>query len=242
MYIDDKGIVLRCIKYDDKSFIAHLFTASRGHVSFIINGNRGKRTGTAARLFQPLSFLAFQWDAKPTAALHRMKEPRPLFIQQEIPLHPIKRSIAMVLSEFIAYALGNEAENRELYDYIEHSIQWFDTAPDKFANFHLVFLLKLARFLGIAPNIEEYNEGDYFELHHGSFTPSGVPSSLVMGCHDAQLLFRLCETNYGTMDNIAMNRHDRARLIQYIATYYTLHIPKFPGIQSIEILQALFED
>jgi recombinational DNA repair protein (RecF pathway) len=28
MFIDDKGIVLRCVKYDDKSFIAHVFTAS----------------------------------------------------------------------------------------------------------------------------------------------------------------------------------------------------------------------
>ena len=242
MYIDDKGIVLRCVKYDDKSFIAHLFTASRGHVSFMVNGSRGKRSGTSARLFQPLSFLAFEWDAKPTVTLHRMKEARILFVQQEIPLHPIKRCIAMVLTEFMAHALSNEAENRELYEYIEHSIRWFDAVPEKFANFHLVFLLKLARFLGIAPNMEEYSDGDFFDLSHGHFTSTGTPSTMVMGSSDAQLLFRLSETNYGAMEHIAMSRHDRARMIQYIATYYTLHIPKFPGIQSLEILQALFDD
>ena len=242
MYIDDKGIVLRCVKYDDKSFIAHLFTASRGHVSFMINGSRGKRSGTSARIFQPLAFLSFQWDAKPTATLHRMKEARLLFVQQEIPLHPIKRSIAMVLTEFLTHALSNEAENRELYEYIEHSIQWFDTTPDKFANFHLVFLLKLARFLGIAPNMEEYSDGNFFDLTHGHFTSLGTPSPMIMDCNDARLLFRLSETNYTTMDSIAMNRHDRARMIQYIATYYTLHLPKFPGIQSLEILQVLFDE
>ena len=242
MYIDDKGIVLRCVKYDDKSFIAHLFTASRGHVSFIVNGSHSKRSGTSARLFQPLSFLSFQWDAKLTITLHRMKEARLLFIQQDIPLHPIKRSVAMVLSEFMAHALSNEAENRELYEYIEHSIQWFDAVPDKFANFHLVFLLKLTRFLGIALNTEDYSDGNLFDIPHGSFTSSGVPSAMTMDSNDAQLLFRLCEANYGTMDNIAMNRHDRARILQYIATYYALHVPKFPQIQSIEILQTLFDE
>lgn len=242
MYIDDKGIVLRCVRYDDKSFIAHLFTASHGHVSFIINSSRGKRSGTAARFFRPLSFLSFQWDAKPTSTLQRMKEARLLFIQQEIPLHPTKRAIAMVLAEFMGHALSNEAENRELYDYIEHSMQWFDAVPDKFANFHLVFLLKLTRFLGIAPNIETYNEGEFFDLIHGCFTPSGIPSGTVMSGSDAHLLFRLIETNYGTMGDIEMNRHDRARILQYIATYYTLHMPKFPSIQSIEILQALFDE
>ena len=118
MFIDDKGIVLRCVKYDDKSFIAHVFTASHGHVSFMINASRGKRSGANARLFQPLSFLAFQWDAKPNATLHRMKEVRLLFVQQEIPVDPVKRYVAMMLAEFMAHALGGEAENRDLYIYI----------------------------------------------------------------------------------------------------------------------------
>lgn len=242
MYIDDRGIVLHCLKYDDKSFIAHLFTFSRGHVSFIINASRGKRSGTSARLFQPFSFLAFQWDAKPSATLHRMKEVHLLFVQHEIPLHPIKRSIVMLLSEFLAHALANEAENGDLYEYIEHSIKWFDTVPDGFANFHLVFLLKLVHFLGIAPNMEEYDEGNLFDLVHGRFTSSGTSSSLIMGQYDAEILYRLSNTNYTAMDTIRMNRNDRARILQYITTYYTLHIPKFPSIQSLEVLQALFDD
>ena len=90
MFVEDKGIVLRCVKYDDKSFIAHLFTASRGYVAFMVSSSRGKRSTTTARLFQPLSFLAFQWNPKPTATLHRMKDARLVFVQQDIPYNPIK--------------------------------------------------------------------------------------------------------------------------------------------------------
>ena len=239
MYIDDKGIVLRCVKYDDKSFIAHLFTASRGHVSFMVNGSHGKRSGTSARLFQPLAFLSFQWDMKPNASLQRMKEARLLFVQQDIPLHPIKRSVAMLLAEFMVYTLRDEASNPDLYLYIEHSIRWYDVVEDGYANFHLVFLLKLARFLGIAPNMEAYSDDDLFDLTNGHFTPYGIASETVMSSYDAHLLFLLSRTTYETMNDIAMNRQDRARIIQYLTTYYTLHIPKFPALQSLGILQEL---
>lgn len=239
MYIDDKGIVLRCVKYDDKSFIAHLFTASRGHVSFMVNGSHGKRSGTSARLFQPLAFLSFQWDMKPNASLQRMKEARLLFVQQDIPLHPIKRSVAMLLAEFMVYTLRDEASNPDLYLYIEHSMRWYDVVEDGYANFHLVFLLKLARFLGIAPNMEAYSDDDLFDLTNGHFTPYGIASETVMSSYDARLLFLLSRTTYETMNDIAMNRQDRARIIQYLTTYYTLHIPKFPALQSLGILQEL---
>lgn len=239
MFVDDKGVVLRCVKYNDKSFIAHLFTASRGHVSFVINGAHGKRSGAVSRLFQPLAFLSFQWDAKPNASLQRMKEVNLLFVLQDIPFHPIKRGVAMLLSEFLAYTLRDEAADSSLYLYIEHSFRWLDVAGEGYANFHLVFLLKLARFLGIAPNMEAYSDGVLFDLTDGHFAPHGVASDTIMSVRDTQLLFLLSGATYETMGTIVMNRQDRARLIQYLATYYAIHVPKFPALQSLEILQQL---
>lgn len=239
MFVDDKGIVLRCVKYDDKSFVAHLFTASRGHVAFMINGSHGKRSGMSARFFQPLSFLSFTWNAKPNVSLHRMKEARLLFVQQSIPIDPIKRSVAMLLSEFLTYALRDEAHNPDLYLYVEHSMRWLDMAEEGYANFHLVFLLKMARFLGVAPNMEAYSDGDLFDLVNGQFIPYGQASETVMSADDARLLFSLSVATYETMTDIAMNHQSRARMIQYLATYYAIHIPKFPALRSLEILQQL---
>ena len=240
MFIDDKGIVLQCVKYNDKSFIAHLFTASRGHVAFMVNGSHGKRAGASARLFQPLTFLSFQWDMKPNSSLQRMKEVRLLFVQQDVPYHPVKRSVAMLLSEFMLYSLRDEAANPDLYLYVEHSFRWYDVAEEHYANFHIVFLLKLARFLGIAPNMEEYSDGDLFDLGNGHFIAGVLPSETVMSPHDTHLLFLLHGVSYESMDAVLMNRHDRARLVRYLATYYGLHVANFPALQSHEILQDLF--
>ena len=118
-------------------------------------------------------------------------------------------------------------------------MQWFDMAETEHANFHLVFLLKLARFLGIAPNMESYSDGALFDLTNGHFTPHGLPSETTMSARDAQLLFLLNGATYETMSHIAMNRQERARMINYLATYYAIHIPKFPTLQSLEILQQV---
>ena len=56
-----------------------------------------------------------------------------------------------------------------------------------------------------------------------------------MDDRDAELLCRLSEANYASMAEIAMSRHDRARLIRYLARYFSLHIPGFPAIKSLDI-------
>jgi hypothetical protein len=36
-----------------------------------------------------------------------------------------------------------------------------------------------------------------------------------------------------------MSRQDRARMVDYLATYYAIHLPKFPALQSLQILQEV---
>lgn len=55
--------------------------------------------------------------------------------------------MALFLSEFLYRAIREEAENRPLFAYLQHSIIWLDECGDGFANFHLVFLMRLSRFL-----------------------------------------------------------------------------------------------
>ena len=139
----------------------------------------------------------------------------------------------------MTYALREETENDNLYTYLEHSFRWLDIADRGFANFHLVFLVKLAKFIGIAPNMDAYNEGNSFDLTRGRFVEHGVACDTVMNEHDAATLCRLHQANYETMEEIAMSRQDRARMIDYMATYYAIHLPKVPALQSLQILQEV---
>ena len=75
----------------------------------------------------------------------------------------------MFLAEFLYRAVREETENIPLFTYLVHSINWLDECKSAFANFHLVFLLRLTRFLGLYPNLEVYQEGVYFALQIGCF-------------------------------------------------------------------------
>ena len=61
-----------------------------------------------------------------------------------------------------------------------------------------------------------------------------------MSAHDAHLLFLLNGATYETMNDIGMNRQERARLVRYLSVYYGQHTVNFPGLQSLDILQNLF--
>ena len=61
----------------------------------------------------------------------------------------------------------------------------------------------------------------------------------MLNSRDAALLYRLHLANYESMESIAMSRQDRARMIDYLATYYSIHLPKFPTLQSLQILQEV---
>ena len=56
--------------------------------------------------------------------------------------------MALFLSEFLYRAIREEAEDRPLFAYLQHSIIWLDECGEGFANFHLVFLMRLSRFWG----------------------------------------------------------------------------------------------
>ena len=135
-----------------------------------------------------------------------------------------------------------EAENRPLFAYLRHSLLWLDACEADFSNFHLVFLMRLSRFLGLYPNLEHYRAGDYFDLRAACFTP--VRPSAHADClppAEASHLARLMRMNYDTMRFFRLSRAERARCLEVILSYYRLHVPAFPVLRSPEVLKELFD-
>jgi DNA repair protein RecO (recombination protein O) len=47
--------------------------------------------------------------------------------------------------------------------------------------------------------------------------------------------------DYPTMHLFRMSRHERLRLLELALAYYRLHLPDFPELKSLNILQELYE-
>ena len=232
------GIVLRTVKYKDAAFIADVYTDVAGRVSFRVPVPRSRKSAVKPVLFQPLALVELEADFR----LNTIKEAKSWYPFSSLPYDPRKSAIALFLSEFLCRAVRVEADNRALFSYLQHSIVWLDECRIGFANFHLVFLMRLSRFLGLYPNLEGYSEGCYFDLLNACFTPLRPSGhSHYIGPAEAGRLVTLMRMNYDTMHLFAMDRAERMRCLSVIEQYYRLHLPDFPELKSLDVLKQLFD-
>lgn len=236
------GIVLHTLKYNDTSIIVEMYTELSGRASFLVAVPRSRKAAVKSVLFQPLSIIEFEADYRPNASLHRIKEAKSFYPFASIPYEPYKSAIALFVAEFLYRAVREEGENHPLFTYLCHSIVWLDECRSGFANFHLVFLMRLSRFLGLYPNLEDYHAGDYFDLLNACFTGvrPQIHSSYILP-DEAFRLLQLMRMNYDTMHLFGMNRVERNRCLAIINDYYRLHLPDFPALRSLEVLKELFD-
>jgi recombination protein O C terminal len=190
--------------------------------------------------FQPMTLLDFEYDFRQRSNLQRIKDVRVSLPYSSIPIDPAKSCISLFLSEFIYYATRNEQENPTLFTYISTSLEWLDNAYEDFANFHLVFMMRLGKFLGFHPFLEDFTPGCFFDLRNGCFTLSMPLHTDFLNAADAGHLYNLMRMNFDTMKLFKLSHDDRNRITEIVLRYYKLHIPNMPELQSFDILREVF--
>lgn len=236
------GIVLRTVKYKDNAFIADVFTRQLGRASLMVALPRTRKAAVKPMLFQPLSAVEVVAEVRPGATIYKVKEAKLLCPFASLPYDPYKSSIALFLSEFLCRAVREEGPDEPLFSYLLYSLEWLDACPKGFANFHLVFLMRFSRFLGLLPNLDDYSEGCYFDLLNAHFTPvCPVGHRYYIMPAEAKALHAMMRMDYGTMHLFRMTRAERWRCLKVMTDYYRLHLPDFPELRSVEVLRELFD-
>lgn len=238
-----KGIVLHTFKIKENQLIAVVFTQQWGRVSYITTIPKTHKSGAKHLLLQPLAEVEVEADMKPKVSLFRVKAVQPVQPLTSIPYHPVKSVIALFLQEFLYRAVRDEGQaNPSLYAYLSTSVRWLDMAERDYANFHLVFLMRVSRFLGLQPNVENYREGCYFDMLNASFVPLKPQAhAYFVEPGECRHLVNLMRLNFANMHYFKMNRQERNRLLSLINDYYRLHLPDFPELNSLSILKEVFD-
>ena len=240
MLTKTQAIVLHTIKYGETRIIVDMFTRTHGRLSFIVNIPKSIKAKTKKQFFQPLNILEIEVDVRQKVQLQKLSDVRLAMPFSSIPFNPHKLSISLFIAEFLYYALRSEQQNALLYDYVESSILWLDSQEDRYANFHLVFLMRLSRFLGFYPNLEHYQTGDYFDLRESMFLPTPPLHRDFLYPQEAEKVQLMMRMDYPTMHLFKMTHQERNRLLEVTITYYRLHLTDFPELKSIAVLQELY--
>ena len=240
MLVKTEAIVLHSFKYGETRLIVDMFTREAGRMSFVVPLPKTPKSRLKKQYFQPMTLLEVECDMRQRGGLQKLKDARLLSAYTTIPFSPEKLALSLFTAEFLYHALRSEQQNEPLFAYMCDSMQWLDMAGTGYANFHLTFLMRLSRFLGFYPNLEEYADGAVFDLRAATFSRVVPMHRDFLGPDESRRIHLLMRMDFPTMHLYRLSRHDRGRIVQVLLQYYRLHIPQFPELKSLGVLQELF--
>lgn len=241
MLCKTRGIVLHSIPYNDKYSIIYMYTEAFGRASYLVARSRGKKSPVSRALFMPLSVVEMEVEHLNKRDLHRIRETKICFPLTELFCNPVKNMLALFLAEVLFRTVKETEPDTRLFEYLCEAIRLLEFAEEGLANFHLVFLLRLLHYMGIYPNADSYTAGAYFDMLNGVFADRIPMHRHYLNREESTIFAQLLKISFENMSLYTFSRRDRVNIINRILEYYRLHLPEFPEIKSLSVMQSLFD-
>lgn len=235
-------ISLRTVKYNDRNNILTVYTREEGRMSFVLPAGSSREARRRRAMTMPLMAFECEADLRPSRELSNIRDVRPSLKVPGLLGNPVKMSIAMFLAEVLNAVLRESQPDELTFNYIAFAVEALDEAPARAtANFPLMFMYRLGRFLGIEPDTSGYRPGRVFDMLDGTFRDSAPLHRRFLEGEEAaavRTLSRLTWENYG---KIGFNRRQRQRMLDGIIDYYSVHYTSLAGLNSLEVMRELFD-
>ncbi len=234
------GIVLNSVPYNDKTHFVHIYTAHFGMTSYAVPQTKSKRAKLARALFAPLTVLQLEVEHKDSRSAQKILDAQVADVHYGLLSDPVKNAMTFFLAEFLDKVIQEHEANPTLFTYIKDSIALFDLIEEGKANFHLLFLVRLAPLLGFQLDDTHYSTSACFDLMEGRYVEALTDHAFCLLAEDATLLHSLLQTSFSSLHELKLHHTQRNRLLEILLAFYRLHLVDFPKINSLEVLQALF--
>jgi DNA repair protein RecO (recombination protein O) len=234
-----RGIVFKTTDYSESSVVVQVLTEKFGMQSYLINGV--KKPGAKIRLtiLQPLFLLDMVVYHKPSGTLQRAAEIRHAPVFRSLPYNIVKSSLALFLNEVLYRAIRHQSADGPLFSYLFHAIEFLDQAEKSAANFHLVFLMRLTRFLGFEPQLTQDSTLPVFDLLHAEYL-AHLPAHTHAIQEPVTSWWRaLSACSFEAIGQLRIPASERRYLLSKLLDYYRLHLENFGEIRSLNVLEEV---
>ncbi|MDI1316788.1 DNA repair protein RecO [Flavobacterium sp.] len=236
MLVKTKAIVISSLKYQEKSLIVKCLTLSDGLKSYFVpNAFAAKKSNQKIAYFQPLSILEIEANHKNKGTLEYFKEIKLAHAYQTISMNIVKSTIVIFLSEIMHHSIHEEEKNEKLFDFLESALLWLD-AHDEMANFHLILMLEMTKFLGFYPDNTEI-DSKFFDIKEGTF--SAFQGTNCLSEHGTFLFKKLIDLKFDS-DQKVFTGIERQMLLKILLDYYFIHLDGFKKPKSLDVLKEVF--
>ncbi|MFM2206365.1 MAG: hypothetical protein RL213_340 [Bacteroidota bacterium] len=235
-----RGIVFHTTDYSETSIIAKVYTEAFGVQSYLVNSVRKRNARTRPHLFQPLSQVEMVVYHKERGGIQRVSEIRNSPAYKDIPFDVYKSAMVFFLNEVLYRSVREEDSNPSLFEFVSSALQLLDLQPKTGSDFHLLFLLRLTRFLGFYPNGRYVSDAPVFDLQEGVYRTSPPAHPFFIESPLSLKFDALLEACSDLNSDASLLVEERRALIERILEYYRLHVAGFGEIRSHKVLEEVF--
>ena len=238
MLVATKAIVLNAIKFKDSSLIVKCYT-QEGIKSYLLKGIlSAKKAKLKPAHFQLFTLLDLVANHNNKGRLNYIKEAHVYHPFHSLNTNIYKSTIVIFLSEILTNVLKEEEENESLFLYLETAFIWLELNKE-IANFHLLFLLNLTKYLGFYPKTN-FENAHFFNLKEGIFTTNKPISNYIVN-NNLTVLKSIIGINFDAINTLKINATDRQSFLLFLFDYFALHLPEFRKPNSFTVLKTVFK-
>lgn len=233
MILSTPGLMLHTTPYAETSVVAKVFTRQLGVKSYLVKGVRGRGGRVKQNLFTPLSSLDMVVYDSHRGDLNYVKELSPRHPAR--PSEPVANALRFFMTEVLYKALREDEPMPALWDYVEATDARLSAPDVQHATLPPLFMLQMARHLGIEPLDNYSHRYPIFDLQEGRFV--AVPTETTLPAALSALLHEYLSPHAP----LSATHSGRARrdLLDALLAYYQLHLSGFRNIHSHEILHTI---
>ena len=233
-----RAIILKSIPYTEKQHILHVFSAEAGFLSCITPSIFLKKKNTPP--LQSMQIVEMEYIIPSRGELHPLKQWYPIKNTSQIYFDIYKMNIASLWGNILDIILQNEGKNEELFQYLEHSVEYLNHSQDDTANFNLFFLFRLCLLLGFRIDTTTYKEEYIFDLQDGCFYPTPLPTTPHTGPRTAKVIHTLCTCPLESLKDIHLNQQGRRILLDTLLLFLGEQLNTNLNTKSIQIIKEIF--
>jgi DNA repair protein RecO (recombination protein O) len=215
-----RGIVFRFTKFRETSIIVTIFTELFGLQTYIVNGVRSKNAKNKIALYQPLTLLNLVVYHREHANIERIKELSCAHPYTTIASDIRKSTLAIFIGELLNKTVKEESHAQQLFDFLFDALAKLDAMKADYENFHLIFMLRLSRYLGFG--VQHVNE---------------VIGGRVANEETENLIKVLISADFETI--VKITNIQRRLILELLLKFYSDHIENFGEVKSLSVLREV---
>lgn len=240
MYQTIHAVALRTIKYNDRSSILTAWSSELGRVALLMPAGNGAESRRRRALTMPLSLFEGVVDVRPGRDVMQISDLKGALKGSDIGANPVRATVAMFLAEVLTAITREGGPDAALWRFLEDSVETLGRLKgNALANFHLVFLTRLATVLGLEPDMSTWSPGKWFDLSDGFFRRSRPLHDHCLEPRQARMARLLLSlTGYDKLALLPFSRNTRREALETILRYYTLHHSPLDNLHSLPVVRA----